>query len=211
MMESSPSEKTAPETPSARLATAITALTITQAEVARRTKVGPSYVNDVVHGRRSVTEPFAEMLQAEFGIDKLWLRNGSGQMFRRLPPVASGPQAAAVPMAPLPLLDGPCAGDPMDSDIWRGSMHVVPRSLARASDPDNHRYVLRVRGQGERGEIRDDDLILVESIRRAAPKDVVGRWCVVAKRHGEGLRLVKESDACRILGKCIGLLWRSLD
>ena len=76
-----------PDSPNARLAQAIQELKVTQAEVGRRTKVGAPYINDLVRARRSVSEPFAEYLQSEFGINKVWLRYGEGPMFQEVPAV----------------------------------------------------------------------------------------------------------------------------
>jgi hypothetical protein len=201
------------DSPPARLAQALQALNVTQAEVGRRTKVGAPYVNDVLRGRRPVSEPFAEYLQTEFGIDKIWLRYGEGQMFRRLPPSAATVGGmGGVGLAQLPLLDRPCAGNPLDSVAWLGSTHPVPRSLANPSVANRYRYVVRVAGCGASGEIRDGDVVLVENFARSAPGDLAGSCCVVADAGvGKIQRITKSAqNRLEIWGRCIGLLWRGL-
>ena len=72
------------ESPGDRLASALKALEVRQADVARRTKVSTAYVNDLIHGRRSISEPYAEWLQTEYGIDKIRRgpRSPSGRVAR---------------------------------------------------------------------------------------------------------------------------------
>lgn len=202
-----------PNTPGERLGKALKALGLTQAEVGRRTRVGTAYVNDVIHGRRGLTEPWAEWLQQEFGIDKIWLRYGEGQMLRRLPGSA-GPHdtGTGVPMVPLPILDHPCQGNPLDSDRWVGSTHPLPRSLARPSSPNSYRYVLRVSDAGKTGEMRDGDLVLVENSPAGETPDLTGCWCAIRTGNTLKWRLIRDPSQTRgeIWGRCLGIVWREM-
>ena len=196
--------------PATRLEQAVQRLGITQAEIARRTRTLPAYVNDVIHGRRSLTEAFAAMLQMEFGVDKIWLRHGEGQVFRRLP---SGESLhGSVAMTPVPLLDRPCQGNPLDSEFWVGSTHPLPRGMARPAAPDRYRYVLRIAGCGCTRAIHDDDRVLVENLPGPDPHDFVGCWCVVETHEGGVIRQIRPSDPGRavIWGRCLGIVWRQL-
>lgn len=202
-----------PDSPRARLARAMKESGITQAEIGRRTNVGPQYVNDVLHNRRPLTEAFAEYLQTEFGFDKMWLKYGEGQVFRHLPPLAGAP-AASVALTSLPLLDRPCRGNPLDSDRWVGSTHSVPRSLARPDAVRGFRYVLKVEDCGRKGEIRDGDLLLVENVLKPSVEELTGRWCIVSISGKTTFRKIKitSSDRTRgdVWGWCVGILWRAL-
>lgn len=201
-----------PDSPNARLAQAIQELKVTQAELGRRTKVGSPYVNDVLRGRRSISEPFAEYLQSEFGINKIWLRYGEGPMFRRFSPSASVKGAVAgFGLAQLPLLDRPCDGNSQENEAWLGSTHPVPLSLANPSASDRHRYVLRIAGYGTSGEIRDGDLVLVENAGGFSSDELACRLCVVATAGiGKIRRIAEPKDRLEIWGRCIGILWRGL-
>jgi len=198
------------EGPGARLQQALDELGITQAEVARRTSAPASYLNDVIRGRRTLTEGFAATIQHEFGIDKLWLRYGEGQMFRRLPPQPSLPSAAA--MTSLPLLDRPCHGNPLDSGAWAGSTHPVPRGQALPLAPDRHRYVLRVSGHGATGELRDGDLIVVETLPANMSPDPDDCWVVVMDENVIRIRRLGRSEppGGQVWGWCVGIVWRRL-
>jgi transcriptional regulator with XRE-family HTH domain len=209
----SDSPPAATDTANARLATAIRTLKVTQAEVARRTEVGATYISDVVHSRRPVTNSFAAVLQAEFGIDKLWLRHGEGEMFRRQPPEAGIAELAdAGGMVSLPLLDAPCPGNPLDAAAWASSTHPVPRNLARPSAPDCRRYVLRIDADAAGREFRKGDLVLVENLPDPSFSDLVGCWCTVGTGEEAVLRCVTRGTRARgsIWGRCVALVWREL-
>lgn len=192
----------------ARLERAVEQLGITQAQIARRTSAPASYVNDVIRGRRSLSEGFAGTLQNEFGIDRIWLRHGEGQMFRRLPPQPS--LEGGGHMTPLPLLDQPCKGNPLDCGAWAGSTHPVPRGQARPTAPDLHRYVLRVSGQGSRGGIRDGDLVVVETLSPQSSLELGGCWCIVVTDNVSRIRQFRKSERPRgeVWGWCLGIVWR---
>lgn len=199
------------EGPGDRLTEAIRTLGVTQVEMARRTKVGPAYINDVIRGRRSLTEAFADRLQLEFGIDRIWLRHGEGQMLRRLP--LQGDPKGGLALVPVPLLERPCPGNPLDSDHWLGSTHHLPRGLARPSIPEHHRYVLRVTTCAPRGEIRPGDLVLVENIAKPNVRELELCWCTALIRREATVLQIKTSHRVarvQIWGRCLGVVWRAL-
>ena len=198
------------ETPAGRMKRALGQLGITQTEVARRISTSTSYINDVIRGRRSMTEAFANTLQIQFGIDKIWLRYGEGQMFRRLPPQPVFEGGGL--MSPLPLLERPCDGNPLDSGSWAGSTHPVPRGQARPSALDCYRYVLRVSGQGTTGDIRDGDLVIVETKPARSLPDLQGGWCCTEVNNTSRIQRIKNprTTKAKILGRCVGIVWRPL-
>lgn len=202
-----------PQTPGKRLKLALQSTKVTQVEVGRRTDSSKSYVNDIIHGRRTLTEGFAQTVQTEFGIDKIWLLFGEGNMIRSLPssPTATG-VGVPVDMVLVPALDRPTRRQPQKSPSWHGTLHPIPRGLATASMPKAFRYVLRVNGWGRKGEIRDGDLLLVETIAESGEPLPEGAF-VGGLRKGRMTfrRLKKNADVqpgklCR----CVGLLWRDL-
>jgi hypothetical protein len=157
-----------------------------------------------------LTEGFAGTLQNELGIDKLWLRYGEGQMFRRLPPQPSLPVAAT--MTPLPLLDRPCKGNPLDSNAWAGSTHPVPRGQALPLAPDRYRYVLRASGHDSAGDIREGDLVVVETLPDQTSVGLSNCWVVVAHDRVTRIRRVGRSadPGSQVWGWCVGIVWRRL-
>lgn len=199
------------EGPGDRLAEALRALGVTQVEVARRTKVGPAYINDVIRGRRSLTEAFADRLQLEFGIDRIWLRHGEGQMLRRLP--LPEDLKGGLALVPVPLLERPCPGNPLDSDQWLGSFHPLPRGLARPSAPDRYRYVLRVSSCASEGEVRRGDLVLVENLPKPNIRELENCWCTALIRRKATvlqLKVSHQAAGVQIWGRCLGVVWRAL-
>ena len=112
----------------------------------------------------------------------------------------------------LPLLDEPCRGNPLNSNVWPGSVHPVPRGQAQPTVASRYRYVLRVSIHGQTGDIRDGDLIVVETLEAA--ESAAAAECVGVVVNGDGfeVRKPRKSDlsGSKVWGWCVGIVWRRL-
>lgn len=186
-----------------------------QKQVAARLQMPPQYISDVKVGRRQMTELFARRVGAEFDVDYLWLlANSQG----REPPRMRSQEAVSVARLWLPVLGRPTEGDPKLATQWDGTTIEIAGAAAAQAQAAVHPYVLRIDREDPKGELRTSDLVLVSQTENVHARIYViqsGRQILLA-RQGSQFRwepLIRErlaSAEIRIVGACLGLIWRSL-
>ncbi|NOZ21104.1 MAG: helix-turn-helix domain-containing protein [Planctomycetes bacterium] len=224
-------------TPGERLAKILAQLKasgIPQQEVARRIETPPQFLSDVKAGRSTLTATFAVRLERAFGINHGWLLQEEGEPWLTdLPQDAHPAMGPGTEMERLPLLDALVAGDPNRASEWYGARYPVFAGQARPAVAGGRRYVLRLSEENAFGELKADDLLLIENRPDISLKAVVGKVCTVqvgdsrtldavgwdpkAQRYrlaqsGREFETDQEaaSQGVEILGICLSVIWRKI-
>jgi transcriptional regulator with XRE-family HTH domain len=186
---------------------------LTQAEVARRTGISGTFLNDLKTRRKPLRELVARRMAEAFSLDHRWLLAEAGTL--DIVPIGAGTSAPEADTVWLPLLPHPVRGRPHDSRAWDGS-HVPLCGLAAArARGATHPYVLRFSSRDLEGELKRHDLILISQ----SPSDSVtisvikeGRKLCLARRTPNGWRrLAKQGDLDKdrpLFGHVLGIVWR---
>ena len=187
---------------------------LTRKDIARRLGLGTSYFSDISSGRREVSELTARRIGDEFNVDFQWLRNGIGGDAQ--PVVRLAPPAAVME---LPVLQGLCTGDPLESVHWSGGKIDVAGPGAEAARRATHPYVFRIPAYVvDVCHFKEGDLVLIsQSDNPSASFGVIrmsGGPEVAIKDHIQKMWKalggdVKDSRRIR-LGWIMGVIWSSL-
>ena len=195
---------------------------LTQAEIAQRLSVPPSYLSDVKNGYRTLTELFARRVSEEFGVDYMWLLHGTGSGEKPSASVTSSPDAQML----LPVVGTPCLGDPAVSATAEGILVAISGPARVAAAQASIPYLLRL-GQGLKAEgLREGDILLMSQeaggeghaivvLQSGKPKDSETGPLRLARRKGEkGFADPSSGRTLRgsvqVVGCCLGVVWRAM-
>lgn len=184
-----------------------------QQQVARQLSVPASYLSDVKHGRKTLTDQFARSFCNEFGVGLDWLLDGTGLQIK--PQLASTASSASPVL--VPIFSQPLEGDPQGVEAWDGSRVELAGAAATRALRARHPYILRSPIDDKLGRVRQDDLILVDQNTTELASLVIVRdrdKSILARQTEKGYRSLESGRAIRgkpsLIGLCVAIVWASL-
>jgi hypothetical protein len=186
----------------------------TKTRIAGAIGVSPQYLNDILGGRRALTELIARRIGEQFHLDYRLLLGQAAQD----PQPASNSASLSIPIDMVPILSCPIAGEPSHHQCWDATYFRIPEialpKLLVADCP----YVLRFLDDDVEKRLHRNDLVLISQSQNEDAQIVVinnGSECFLARRKSrkwvriaDGQSLTGETG---LVGYCVGVLWSTLE